>query len=82
MATPAHSPVGRGYNSSLHYWEHMNDYWTQRAVQTRCYNATGRMICVSVCSVCTYVCVCVRVWGGEGHRSDSVGVQYIVTGKS
>ena len=40
MATPAHTPQGRGYNSSLHYFEHMNDYWTQRAVQTSCFNAT------------------------------------------
>jgi arylsulfatase B len=40
MATVDHTPQGRGYNSSLHYFEHMNDYWTQRAVQTSCYNAT------------------------------------------
>ena len=32
--------MGRGYNTSLHYWEHMNDYWTMRAVQTACFNAT------------------------------------------
>eukprot|EP00040_Diaphanoeca_grandis_P027589 m.157279 g.157279 ORF g.157279 m.157279 type:complete len:561 (-) comp31048_c0_seq1:97-1779(-) len=28
MATNEHSPVGRGYDSTLHYWHHANDYWT------------------------------------------------------
>ena len=36
MATPDHTPLGRGYQSSLHYFEHMNDYYTARALQTRC----------------------------------------------
>ena len=40
MATVDHTPVGRGYNSSLHYFEHMNDYWTQRAVQV-----SARILC-------------------------------------
>eukprot|EP00602_Paraphysomonas_sp_CaronLab_P009079 CAMPEP_0185026322 /NCGR_PEP_ID=MMETSP1103-20130426/10261_1 /TAXON_ID=36769 /ORGANISM="Paraphysomonas bandaiensis, Strain Caron Lab Isolate" /LENGTH=435 /DNA_ID=CAMNT_0027559857 /DNA_START=483 /DNA_END=1790 /DNA_ORIENTATION=+ len=29
MATEAHSPWSRGYESWLGYWHHSNDYWTQ-----------------------------------------------------
>ena len=29
MATPDHTPVGRGYDSSLHYFHHENDYWVR-----------------------------------------------------
>eukprot|EP01050_Picozoa_sp_SAG11_P004972 SAG11_NODE_333_length_10574_cov_7.889451_4_plen_163_part_00 len=28
MATPDHLPAGRGYESSLIYFHHCNDYWT------------------------------------------------------
>ena len=28
MATRDHSPLGRGYDTSLFYFHHMNDYWT------------------------------------------------------
>jgi len=28
MATPKHTPHGRGYQKSLHYFHHSNDYWT------------------------------------------------------
>jgi len=28
MATPFHTPLGRGYNNSLAYFHHQNDYWT------------------------------------------------------
>jgi arylsulfatase I/J len=28
MATPDHTPQGRGYASSLNYFQHANDYWT------------------------------------------------------
>lgn len=28
MATPEHTPHGRGYRKSLHYFHHTNDYWT------------------------------------------------------
>jgi arylsulfatase B len=27
MATPDHTPRGRGYHQSLHYFHHANDYW-------------------------------------------------------
>ncbi len=27
MATPDHTPRGRGYDEALHYFHHMNDYW-------------------------------------------------------
>ena len=33
MATPRHTPYGRGYDSSLHYFEHKNDYWTHQCAQ-------------------------------------------------
>ena len=29
MATPEHTPQGRGYDSSLGYFHHANDYWTE-----------------------------------------------------
>ena len=29
MATPDHTPKGRGYDSSLIYFHHANDYWDQ-----------------------------------------------------
>lgn len=29
MATPRHTPVGRGYNRSLGYFHHANDYYTE-----------------------------------------------------
>lgn len=32
MATPEHTPKGRGFDSSLIYWGHMNDYWSQQAM--------------------------------------------------
>ena len=28
MATPDHTPHGRGYMTALHYFHHANDYWT------------------------------------------------------
>ena len=28
-ATPAHTPHGRGYNQSLNYFSHKNDFWSQ-----------------------------------------------------
>jgi len=28
MATKDHTPLGRGYMSSMHYFHHCNDYWT------------------------------------------------------
>ena len=30
MATPQHTPYGRGFESSLHYYQHANDYWNKR----------------------------------------------------
>jgi len=30
MATPDHTPQGRGYDTSLNYFHHANDYWTER----------------------------------------------------
>jgi len=36
MATPQHTPLGRGYMSSLAYFEHKNNYWTQKEMQSGC----------------------------------------------
>lgn len=41
MATPHHSPRGRGYDSSLAYFNHYNDYWTLRAGEACPSNNTG-----------------------------------------
>ena len=30
MATPDHTPHGRGYMTALHYFHHANDYWTYK----------------------------------------------------
>lgn len=38
MATPVHTPEGRGFDSSLIYYEHKNDYWTQVGLQSVCEN--------------------------------------------
>ena len=29
MATPRHTPLGRGYDSSLGYFHHSNDYYSE-----------------------------------------------------
>jgi len=36
MATPKHAPHGRGYDTSLHYFSHKNDFWSQANMQTCC----------------------------------------------
>lgn len=36
MASPKHTPRGRGYDTSLNYFEHKNDYWTQACLQSAC----------------------------------------------
>ena len=30
MATPDHTPSGRGYSTALHYFHHDNDYWNDK----------------------------------------------------
>ena len=42
MATHDHTPKGRGFDSSLIYFEHKVDYWDQSLAQSSCmnYNAT------------------------------------------
>lgn len=36
MATPAHTPRGRGFDSSFGYFEHKNDFWTKGIMQSTC----------------------------------------------
>eukprot|EP01047_Picozoa_sp_COSAG01_P009649 COSAG01_NODE_399_length_17543_cov_15.077792_2_plen_136_part_00 len=36
MATPKHTPEGRGYMSTLNYWSHKNDFWTMVSDQSGC----------------------------------------------
>eukprot|EP01052_Picozoa_sp_SAG31_P013556 SAG31_NODE_817_length_11849_cov_6.737362_8_plen_291_part_00 len=33
MVTPAHTPHGRGYDTSLNYFSHKNDFWSQANMQ-------------------------------------------------
>jgi len=37
MATPRHTPAGRGYDTSLVYFSHDNDCWTGVATESQCY---------------------------------------------
>ena len=30
MATPEHTPMGRGYSEWVGYYQHANDYWSKR----------------------------------------------------
>ena len=39
MASPDHTPAGRGYDTSFGYFHHDNDFWTERLWST--YNDTG-----------------------------------------
>lgn len=36
MATPFHTPEGRGYDTTLNYFNHKNDFWTQQDMQSEC----------------------------------------------
>ena len=36
MATPDHTPRGRGFNESLCYFEHKNDFWSKGIMQSEC----------------------------------------------
>jgi len=36
MATPFHTPEGRGYDTTLNYFNHKNDFWTQVDDQSKC----------------------------------------------
>lgn len=48
MATTSHLPTSRGYDTSLHYFHHDNDYWNSRVRATDampiCPNATGMLV--------------------------------------
>ncbi len=39
MATPKHTPKGRGYDTSLNYFAHKNDFWSQECMQSVCCNS-------------------------------------------
>ena len=41
MATPMHTPRGRGFDTSLGYFEHKNDFWTRGIMQSSCLKAGG-----------------------------------------
>jgi len=36
MATPHHTPEGRGFDESLIYFEHKNDFYTEQLMQSEC----------------------------------------------
>ena len=44
MATFDHTPRGRGYNTSLIYFEHKNDYWTNIQMQSGCLQSTPGIV--------------------------------------
>ena len=46
MATPDHTPQGRGYGTSLAYFHHLNDYFTQQVFDTA--NSEGLSECGAV----------------------------------
>ena len=48
MATPQHTPIGRGYTSWLGYFHHANDYYTEGLPL----EATGNIACASTGSGC------------------------------
>ena len=39
MATQDHTPKGRGFDQSLIYFEHKNDYWSKSIMQSECLSA-------------------------------------------
>ena len=41
MATPDHTPEGRGYHTGMNYFHHDNDYWSM-AYQLKC-NVSGKV---------------------------------------
>lgn len=44
MATQQHTPEGRGFDSSLIYFEHKNDYWNQQLMQSSCQQYTPQVV--------------------------------------
>ena len=44
MATPDHTPEGRGFNSSLIYYEHKNDYFSQLIAQSACQTTNPEIV--------------------------------------
>jgi arylsulfatase I/J len=40
MATPTHTPQGRGFDTSLNYFHHANDYWDSKTGDSTCGVAT------------------------------------------
>jgi len=48
MATPAHTPQGRGYDSWYGYYQHANDYWNKGMGSVKNPQATGEIdICLN-----------------------------------
>ena len=43
MATKDHTPLGRGYDKSLSYFHHLNDYWNEKCYDTAA--STGLTSC-------------------------------------
>jgi arylsulfatase I/J len=40
MATPDHTPQGRGYDTSFNFFNHNNDYWTEAGAQPHPFHCT------------------------------------------
>ena len=63
MATPDHTPLGRGYESWLGYYQHANDYYTKGMGSGKsALRATGEVV---ICArVLRGVCMCMFCFGG------------------
>jgi hypothetical protein len=48
MATHHHTPLARGYDHSLWYWEHMNSYNTQQIEPTGTNCKNRRCLCAAI----------------------------------
>ena len=68
MATSKHIPKGRGYETSLGYFEHKNDYWTQQCAQSAC--------CPSNDSADENSDIIFDLWDTDRPARDLVGTDY------
>ena len=51
MATPDHTPRGRGYQRALTYFHHLNDQWSMTVWQKACPSSNGSVPIVDLCTM-------------------------------
>jgi len=74
MATHKHTPRGRGYSTSLGYFEHKNDYWTQKCYQSKCCRDYGLL--EGRTEGPYYDLNITDLWRDDGPASDLNGTDY------